>query len=242
VKTRLLVCQALRRNLAKPKKDTPPGTIDITVRTRVAPLLLRLSWLGWPLFHSREHGWTFRVPNTAEFTTRLAMREFHDPADDKLLESNRGYTFYKVPHKDGENANVGNPLAKPFMKFAQDGTMTSPGDEAKEALDMNAQCSYWISARDRILNQNVVWQDEKLDVGFKGVGAEKKCMPQRKASRHSGRICLDASSGSEEQKVIYSTSSKRLLSLIDRKLLLWGVELPTLSPRNSFPQDSVPIK
>jgi len=115
-------------NLAKPKKDMPPGTIDITVRTRVAPLLLRLSWLGWPLFHSREHGWTFRVPNTAEFTTRLAPLEFHDPADDKLLESNRGYTFYKVPHKDGENANVGNPLAKPFMKFAQDGTMTSPGD------------------------------------------------------------------------------------------------------------------
>ncbi|KIM84493.1 hypothetical protein PILCRDRAFT_87417 [Piloderma croceum F 1598] len=60
------------------------------------------------------------------------------------------------------------------MKFAQDGTKTSPGDEAKEALDMNAQCSYWISARDRILNQNVVWQDEKLDVGFKGVGAEKE--------------------------------------------------------------------
>jgi DNA polymerase gamma 1 len=102
------------------------------------------------------------------------MLEFHDPADDKLLESNRGYTFYKVPHKDGESANAGNPLAKPFMKFAQDGTMTSPGNEAKEALDMNAQCSYWISARDRILNQNVVWQDEKLDVGFKGVGAEKK--------------------------------------------------------------------
>jgi DNA polymerase gamma 1 len=75
------------------------------------------------------------------------------------------------------------------MKFAQDGTMTSPGDEAKEALDMNAQYSYWISARDRILNQNVVWQDEKLDVGFKGVGAEKKwgfIIPQviTMASRH----------------------------------------------------------
>ncbi|KIM84499.1 hypothetical protein PILCRDRAFT_6154, partial [Piloderma croceum F 1598] len=139
-------------DLAKLKKDTPPGTIDITVHTRVAPLLL--------------------LPDTAEFTTRLT--QFHDPADDKLLESNRGYTFYKLPHKNGEEANVRNPLAKPFMKFAQDGTMTSPGDEAKEALGMNAQCSYWISARDRILNQNVVWQDEKLDVGFKGVEAEKE--------------------------------------------------------------------
>lgn len=161
-------------DLAKPKKDMPPGTVDITVRSRIAPILLRLSWLGWPLFHSREHGWTFRVsPSTPSsphsFDTRLTPLQFYDAADDKLHESclRDGYTFYKLPHKDGEAANVGNPLAKPFMKFAQDGTMTSPGDEANEALDMNAQCSYWISARDRILKQNVVWQDKGLDMGFK---------------------------------------------------------------------------
>jgi DNA polymerase gamma 1 len=52
------------------------------------------------------------------------------------------------------------------MKYAQDGTLTSPGDEARDALDMNAQCSYWISARDRILNQMVVWQREALDLQF----------------------------------------------------------------------------
>ncbi|KAF9232296.1 hypothetical protein BU15DRAFT_67580 [Melanogaster broomeanus] len=38
------------------------------------------------------------------------------------------------------------------------------GDDAKDALDMNAQCGYWISARDRILNQTVVWQNEKVDM------------------------------------------------------------------------------
>jgi DNA polymerase gamma 1 len=163
-------------DLAKPKKDTPPGTVDITVRTRIAPILLRLSWLGWPLFHSREHGWTFRVPSTAEFSTRLTPVQFYDPADEKLQASrlHDGFVFYKLPHKDGEAANVGNPLAKTFMKYAQDGTLTSPGDEAKEALDMNAQCSYWISARDRILKQNIVWQDEQLDLGFKDVPAGKK--------------------------------------------------------------------
>lgn len=52
------------------------------------------------------------------------------------------------------------------MKFAQDGTLKSPGDEAKEALDMNAQCSYWISARDRIMNQTVVWQKGGNNMGF----------------------------------------------------------------------------
>ncbi|KAF8061628.1 DNA polymerase family A-domain-containing protein [Lyophyllum atratum] len=165
---------------AKPKKDMPPGTLDITVRNRIAPLLLRLSWLGWPLFHSREHGWTFRVPSNSNFTTRLAPLSFYDPTDDALAEASLrgGYLFYKLPHKDGEKANVGSPLSKTFMKFAQDGTLKSPGDEAKEALDMNAQCSYWISARDRIMNQMVVWQDPKTKMGFEtpksDEGKEKK--------------------------------------------------------------------
>ncbi|KAG5640753.1 hypothetical protein DXG03_007311 [Asterophora parasitica] len=155
---------------AKPKKDQPPGTLDVTVRNRIAPLLLRLSWLGWPLFHSREHGWTFRVPSNSNFTTRLPPLDFYDPADDALAEGalRGGFIFYKLPHKDGDKANVGSPLAKTFMKYAQDGTLKSPGDEAKEALDMNAQCSYWISARDRILNQMVVWEDREKggNMGF----------------------------------------------------------------------------
>ncbi|KAG5651095.1 hypothetical protein H0H81_009871 [Sphagnurus paluster] len=153
---------------AKPKKELSPGTLDITVRNRIAPLLLRLSWLSWPLFHSREHGWVFRVPSNAGFTTRLSPVDFFDPEDDALAEATLrgGYVFYKLPHKDGESANVGSPLSKMFMKYAQEGILRSPGDEAKEALDMNAQCSYWISARDRIANQMVVWQDEKTHMGF----------------------------------------------------------------------------
>ena len=158
-------------DLARPKKDLPPGTLDITVRNRISPILLRLSWMGHPLFHSREHGWTFRVPSTVEFVTRAQLLVFSDPADQALREMTHGegehrYLFYKLPHKDGESANVGSPLSKTFMKYAQDGTLTSPGDDAQDALDMNAQCSYWISARDRILNQMVVWQNERVDMQF----------------------------------------------------------------------------
>ncbi|KAG0693387.1 DNA polymerase family A-domain-containing protein [Suillus ampliporus] len=156
-------------DLAKPKKNMPPGTLDVTVRNRIAPILLRLSWQGWPLFYSREHGWTFRVPGDVDFPTRLNQLDFYDPTDDTLqdMRLKGGFVFYKLPHKDGEKANVGSPLAKTFMKYAQDGTLTSPGDEAKDALDMNAQCSYWISARDRILKQMVVWQGGALDLQFK---------------------------------------------------------------------------
>lgn len=155
-------------DLTKPKKDCAPGTLDLTVRNRFAPLLLRLSWQGWPLFHSREHGWTFRVPNKAEFQTRASPLVFADPADASLHNSTAHYTFYKLPHKDGEKANVGSPLGKTFMQYSQDGTLASPFEEAKGALDMNAQCSYWISARDRVMNQMVVWQDKDkgLDIGI----------------------------------------------------------------------------
>ncbi|KAF7294449.1 POLAc domain-containing protein [Mycena kentingensis (nom. inval.)] len=160
--------------LTKPKKDMPPATLDITIRNRLAPLLLKLSWRDWPLFHSREHGWIFRVPSSASFSTRSTSLTFYDPADDSLAEATLrgGYLFYKLPHKDGEKANVGSPFGKTFVKYSKDGTLKSPGPEAMEALEMNAMCSYWISARDRILNQTVVWQDNaaERDLGFSDVG------------------------------------------------------------------------
>jgi DNA polymerase gamma 1 len=154
--------------LARPKKDVPPGTVDVTPRSRIAPLLLRLSWQDWPLFHSREHGWTYRVTPGTAYTTRQTPLDFHHPTDEALqaLALHEGFMFYKLPHKDGDAANVGSPLAKTFIKYAQDGTLTSPGDDARGALDMNAQCSYWISARDRVLKQMVVWQRQGLDMGM----------------------------------------------------------------------------
>ncbi|KAF9029821.1 hypothetical protein BDZ89DRAFT_1112456 [Hymenopellis radicata] len=101
----------------------------------------------------------------------LKPLSFIDDADTKLtalLEN--GYTFYKLPHKDGETANVGSPLAKSFFGYASDGTLRSgAGEAAKEMVDVGVQCSYWVSARDRILNQMVGWQDlkgKKWDMGL----------------------------------------------------------------------------
>ena len=155
-------------DLAKPREGSPRGTIDVTVRNRVAPLLLRLGWLGHPLFYSRQHGWLFRVSPDSEFITRQHPLEFAHQDDCQLKEQSidHKYKFYKLPHKDGEEANVGNPLAKTFIKFAQDGTLSGPGEVTKEALDMNAQCSYWISARDRITKQMVVWEKQPGELGL----------------------------------------------------------------------------
>lgn len=225
-------------DLAKPRKDAPRGSIDITVRNRLAPLLLRLGWLGHPLFYSREHGWCYgvrsksvassRIDGVAETSSpRSAPVVFNHPDDLRWQIGSilQDYQFYKLPHSEGHEANVGNPLSKSFIKYAQDGTLTSlakageddkvtvgaeavgggkveltatgnvaikvPGGSiAKDALDMNAMCSYWISARDRVLNQMVVWEKEQgaLGLGRSSMEMEGKAVNQTTQQEKWGMI------------------------------------------------------
>ncbi|KAK4650455.1 DNA-directed DNA polymerase gamma mip1 [Podospora pseudocomata] len=136
------------------------GPINLTVRTRIAPLLLRLSWDGHPLFWSDKHGWTFRVP--------LAdMKKYIDkqmkPCDFEgetvlAVKEDTKHAYFKLPHKDGPTARCTNPMAKSYLSYFEKGTLSSEYDYAKEALEMNASCSYWISSRDRIMSQLVVYE------------------------------------------------------------------------------------
>ncbi|KAJ8029029.1 DNA polymerase subunit gamma-1 [Holothuria leucospilota] len=68
-----------------------------------------------------------------------------------------GCWFYKLPHKDGGGANVGNPLAKDFLNKLEDGTLSSEGGtEAEKILEINKLISFWRNANNRILSQMVV--------------------------------------------------------------------------------------
>lgn len=142
-----------------PKKN---GPINITVRSRVAALLLRLSWEGNPLYWSDKHGWTFRVPleEKSKYTEK-AMNQC-DMTDETipLLREDTTGVYFKVPHKDGPTARCANPMAKSYVAYFEKGILTSEYSYAKEALEMNASCSYWISARDRIMSQLVVHEKD----------------------------------------------------------------------------------
>ena len=71
-----------------------------------------------------------------------------------------GGTFYfvKLPHKDGGENNVGNPLAKDFLDKLKDGILAtaSASGMAGRVLVSAKSVSYWKSSRDRIGTQLVV--------------------------------------------------------------------------------------
>jgi len=139
--------------------DSPIG---LTVRTRIAPLLLRLAWDGYPLVWSDKYGWTFRVPLAELHKYKDKQMQECDSFDEKdaTLRDDRSGAYFKLPHKDGPAARCANPMAKGYMVYFENGILSSEYAYAKEALEMNASCSYWISARDRIMSQMVVYDGD----------------------------------------------------------------------------------
>ncbi|KAL4795961.1 DNA polymerase family A-domain-containing protein [Aspergillus venezuelensis] len=135
--------------------------INLTVRTRIAPILLKLSWDNHPLIWSDKHGWTFRVPREQAHQYDNQPVVVCDMSEEKILElqNDRKHIYFKLPHKDGPTARCVSPLAKGYLQYFERGTLSSQYALAKEALEMNASCSYWISARDRIMGQLVVYED-----------------------------------------------------------------------------------
>ncbi len=141
---------------------TSTADIALTVRTRIAPLLLRLSWDGHPLVWSDKYGWTFKVPLASEAGYENKPVIKCDMTDEKNLNlrDDRRHLYFKLPHKDGPQARCASPLAKGYLQYFESGVLSSEYSYAKEALEMNASCSYWISARDRIRSQMVVYEKD----------------------------------------------------------------------------------
>ena len=74
-----------------------------------------------------------------------------------------GCIFHKLPHKDGGQLSVGNPLSKSFLDKIRSGILftytedTEDGSNlAEKVLKISNMLSYWKSNQDRIRNQIVV--------------------------------------------------------------------------------------
>lgn len=167
-----------------PTNDRVPfGQLDLTTKKSVAPLLLRLQWQGFPLVFSREHKWLYRLPihiHTSEKATGdqargRAVKFAPDQKGDEVLRADTEHVYFRLPHKDGEGNNVGNPLSKSFVKAIESGELSSAAAEdgdkaaaqaASDATQMNVLCSYWMSSRERIMDQMVVYRDNDRSKGM----------------------------------------------------------------------------
>jgi DNA polymerase gamma 1 len=144
--------------------DSKLKRIRLTTSKRASPYLLKLHWNGYPLYYSSLYGWTYRVPKANLDVSGLSsVLEFSsDPSSeayDPVASIDDSHIYLRIPHPEGEGKNCGNPLAKNYLAAFENGTLSSEYPDAKEILGLNAQCSYWVSARQRIKDQFVVWND-----------------------------------------------------------------------------------
>ncbi|OAV96665.1 hypothetical protein PTTG_02949 [Puccinia triticina 1-1 BBBD Race 1] len=162
--------------------------IGLTTKSQMTPLLLRLSFCGFPLYRSKQHGWVFRIPLNELKDPYLARTplSFNFERDPIFVSNQEDAVFFKVPHPDGDSQNVGSPLSKSFDKaFENEILRANPlcidhssanllsdsahvtlkeadsqalADNARQALSMSMQCSYWLNASQRIKDQMVIWE------------------------------------------------------------------------------------
>lgn len=99
--------------------------ISLTTKSQITPLLLRLSFLGFPLYRSRQHGWTFRIPLdqlTEPYLSRSPL-VFSCELDPLFVGDQADAVYFKLPHPSGDEENVGSPLGKSFDLAFENGVL-----------------------------------------------------------------------------------------------------------------------
>jgi DNA polymerase gamma 1 len=202
----------------KPGKNKKPGwynalftkgKCNLTTRTRITPLLLQMSWSGFPLSYrewaeedlpktsrkkprvaevypeTKQVGYIDgkRVVHKSKKPEVLARIEYRTELTGKTLAPEGykkvggwGYVvptgtpylskfegtpvpggdWYPLPHKDGDDARVGNPLAKDYLPYIESGILSALNENANNYLYLAASCAYWVSMKSRVNDQFVV--------------------------------------------------------------------------------------
>lgn len=69
--------------------------------------------------------------------------------------------FLRLPHKNGASCHVGNPLSKDFLTKFSENVLAGDTENAEQVLSIARQLSYWRNNKARIMDQMLVWLDEK---------------------------------------------------------------------------------
>ena len=133
----------------------------MSTKSRDSHYILGLSWQGHPVEHSKESGWHY--------------------IDEKSGE------VVKVPHKKGDDLNVGNMLTTDFAQYYEDGYMQAQSEKAKALMQAHVACSYWTSVRGRV--SEVLTQDvmNPLDPGYYATITTGQVCPHNTVSGRGGQ-------------------------------------------------------
>lgn len=146
--------------------------LNLSVRTRITPLLLRLKWEGFPLIWTESAGWCFKVPNEDEIVDRLLAKNYtkaklseeeFEQFLPELRDAGNFYELFKIPHPEGPKKRCTSVMSKSYLRYFESGILTSAYDYAAEILSLNAAASYWMGNRARIQDQFVVYADETAE-------------------------------------------------------------------------------
>lgn len=171
--------------------------MNITVRTRITPLLLRLNWEGYPLIWTDSAGWCFKVPYENDVVEEMLQKNYTKAElseEDlemllpELREEGMIHELFKVPHPEGSKKRCTLIMSKSYIKFFENGVLTSEYDYAKEILDLNATASYWMGNRARIMDQFVVYCDPKGEKN-KFFDTKKDCKTHKEMGMIIPKLC-----------------------------------------------------
>ncbi|ODV82901.1 hypothetical protein CANARDRAFT_30469 [[Candida] arabinofermentans NRRL YB-2248] len=154
------------------KKLIVKDKLTLTMKTRVSPLLLKLSWENKPIFWIDSKGWCFLVEfeQVEEFKSKnydmIKNESIEDEIDDDLYEILKTKALFKVPHEDGPTSRTTNLMSKPFLRHFEKGILSSEYEMTKTALQLAVANSYWTSSRERIRGQFVIYNDLNKHMDF----------------------------------------------------------------------------
>ncbi|XP_048812197.1 DNA polymerase subunit gamma-1 isoform X2 [Lagopus muta] len=96
------------------------------------------------------------LPELMEESSQPSFHYGNGPYNDVNVP---GCWFFKLPHKDGNENNVGSPFAKDFLPRMEDGTLRAAvgRTHGTRALEINKMVSFWRNAHKRVSSQVVVW-------------------------------------------------------------------------------------
>ncbi|CAI4065262.1 hypothetical protein SUVZ_08G3490 [Saccharomyces uvarum] len=154
----------------------------ITIKSRIIPILFKLSWENSPVIWSKESGWCFKVSQDQAEAFKAKNYVLADSVSQEEEQirsrdlgssslSNSMDVLFKVPHPNGPAFNCTNLLTKPYNHFFEKGVLKSESELAHQALQINSSGSYWMSARERIQSQFVV-PSSKFPNEFRSLAAK----------------------------------------------------------------------